>query len=271
MKLQGILGLAACTVLTLVSPAWSAIEYNQDVTNNVIFGSGNANGSWTTDRENGIELGLRAKLRHNAAGNPENTFNSNNDGTYSFDSGVAFGQSPMTAVWSFEWSINSDYATTPAGTNLDSYSYRLSIDTDSSAATMSYGFDPINGINPPGGPGVVLWDHSIGNNMTGSGDGDEFGTVSDYADAIANNNLAQNSWKPHWFIPMFDPTVDGIYDFQLEALNANGGVVASTGIQVLVGNLSVVPEPVSFAVWSVLGIAGVFKFSRIRNKSIVSN
>ncbi|MFT5450479.1 MAG: hypothetical protein ACI9DC_005687, partial [Gammaproteobacteria bacterium] len=40
-----------------------------------------------TDRVNGVELGLRGKLRHNATGAPENTFNSNADGTFSFAAG----------------------------------------------------------------------------------------------------------------------------------------------------------------------------------------
>lgn len=79
-----------CLALTfLVAAGASALSFNQNVTPDVIYGSGNANGSWTVDRSNGVELGLRGKLRHNAAGAPENTFNSNGNGTYSFAAGVA--------------------------------------------------------------------------------------------------------------------------------------------------------------------------------------
>ena len=92
-----MLALTGC-LAALSSPAYALIDYDQDVTNDVIFGSGNANGGFTTDCANGVELGLRAKLRHNAVGAPENTFNSNGDGTYTFQAGVAPTQPYPTAV-----------------------------------------------------------------------------------------------------------------------------------------------------------------------------
>ena len=52
------LAVALC-LLALSSSAQAALQYDQNVTNNVIFGSGNANGSFTTDRASGVELGLR--------------------------------------------------------------------------------------------------------------------------------------------------------------------------------------------------------------------
>ena len=93
----------------------------------------------TTDRAGGIELGLRAKLRHNASGLPENTFNSNGDGTYTFDAGVAPTQSYPTAEWSFEWSINSDYDGS-SSLLLDDLTYELSM-TSSTGAYIT-AFDP---------------------------------------------------------------------------------------------------------------------------------
>jgi hypothetical protein len=108
-----------------VAPAGAALLFDQNVTPDVIFGSGNANGGFTVDRRNGIELGLRGKLRFNASNLPENTFNSNGDGTYTFDAGLpptGFGfvapGSTSTALWNFEWSINSD-VTGQLGRNLD--------------------------------------------------------------------------------------------------------------------------------------------------------
>ena len=130
----------------------------------VIFGSGNANGSYTIDRNQnaGLELGLRGKLRFNASGNPENTFNSNGFtgpqgfSTYSFDTGVATGQSSSTGVWNFEWSINTDF-TGVSGQNLNAYTYQLGFDTDASLATNFVVRDVINA------PNLFVWeDHAFG-------------------------------------------------------------------------------------------------------------
>jgi hypothetical protein len=229
------LSLIGCLV-ALSSPAFAALQYDQDVTNEAIFGSGNANGSFTTDRANGIELGLRAKLRHNGSGLPENTFNSNGDGTYTFDAGVAPTQSYPTAVWSFEWSINSDYDGS-SDSFLDDLTYELSM-TSSTGASIT-AFDPINGVNP--GNGMVFWDHSTGTNGTANGAGVEATDAANYATLIAGNNLAQNSWKPHWFAAGFDPTLNGTYDFVLTAFDGTNQV-ASTAIQI-----NTVPEPATFA------------------------
>lgn len=242
------LKFAAFILGSMLSASASAdLVFDTDVTNDVIFGSGNANGSFTIDQANGIELGLRGKLRHNAAGAPENTFNSNGDGTYSFDAGVAPTQAAPTAVWSFEWSINSNFDDN--GGHLDDYVYILGLDTDSTAAVSMFEFDPIN---------LDFADHAIGDNSTGNGDGAVAGDATEYATLISTNNLAQNSWKPHWFIPGFDPTVDGIYDISLSAFNVNGGIAASTTIQIIVGaGATDVPEPETLALLltGLLGIA----------------
>ena len=226
--------MAGC-VMALFSPAAeAAIQYDQNVTNNVINGSGNANGSYTTDRQNGVELGLRAKLRHNGSGQPENTFNSNGNGTYTFNPGVAPTQSPPTAVWSFEWSINTNYDGSTSW-NLDDLTYTLSM-TSTTGATIAT-FDPINGVNPNLSG---FWDHSIGTNATANGAGVEATSGATYAPLIQNNNLAQNSWKPHWYATGFDPTDIGSYNFVLTAYNGINPV-AMTNMTVLV------PEPASFA------------------------
>jgi hypothetical protein len=234
----------------LTSSALATIQYDQNVTNNAIFGSGNANGSFTTDRAGGVELGLRAKLRHNQFGAAENTFNSNGDGTYTFKAGVAPTQAFPTAVWSFEWSINSNYDGT-SGADLADLTYSLSA-TSSTGASMP-AFDPISGPNP-GALNLVVWDHSIGTNATANGGGTEAISVADYALLINNNNLAQNSWKAHWYISGFDPTETGTYDFVLSASDG-ANLVASTGIQV-----QVVPEPgalslVGLALTSFVGLS----------------
>jgi len=246
-KMNLFLSLALATTVALSSPSFAALQYDQDVTNAAIFGSGNTNGSFTTDRANGIELGLRAKLRHNASGLPQNIFNSNGDGTYTFDAGVAPTQSYPTAVWSFEWSINSDYDGSSADF-LDDLTYELSM-TSSTGASITP-FDPINGVNP--GNGMVFWDHSTGTNGTANGAGVEATDATNYATLIAGNNLAQNSWKPHWFAAGFDPTLNGTYDFVLTAFDG-ANQVASTAIQI-----NTVPEPATVALMglSLLGCVG---------------
>src|SRR3546814_4080660 len=104
-------------LLAMAGFANTTVWFDQNVTKEVIFGSGNANGSFTVDRQNGIELGLRAKLRFDETNQPQNTFNSNGDGTYSFPAGTpptGFGfdpNSPTTPVWNFEWSIKDRKST----------------------------------------------------------------------------------------------------------------------------------------------------------------
>ena len=105
-------------VFGVAGPA-GALSYDADVTNNVIFGTGNGNGAWTIDQANGIELGLRAKIPFTG------TYNSNGDGTYSYALGT---------TWNFEWSINSDYGDIVAddtdAVTLDTYIYVLGVDFD---------------------------------------------------------------------------------------------------------------------------------------------
>lgn len=253
MKFQRIKMFFAVITLSLTWPLQATIiTYDANVTNNAIFGSGNINGFFTVLQHEGIELGLRAKLRHNAIGAPENTFNSNGDGTYSFDAGVAPTQSFPTAVWSFEWSINSDFAGL-TGMMLDDFMFSLSLDSDPSSLTSFVTFDLFDTSN--GAP-----DHSIGNNSTAQGAGSEATDIASFNSLIANNNLAQNSWKPHWFIPGFDPTVDATYDIALSASSKTQSFASfSNTIQVIVGNggsAQSVPEPSTIAILA-LGVLGL--------------
>lgn len=243
--------LGAAVLLAAAGGAHAAIAFDQNVTPGVIFGSGNANGSYTVDTANNVELGMRGKLRHNAAGAPENTFNSNGDGTYSFATGVAPTQLFPTGVWSFEWAINADVSGT-AGTTLGALTYQLGIDSDASQGVNYNVFDPINGANPNNG--AVCWDHSTGTNATTAAT-DQVANcgavtaVADYAALLASNHVAQNSWKGVWFIPGYDPTVDGTYNFYLAAFDATGAQLARTDIQIIAGQggAAVVPEPGSLA------------------------
>lgn len=248
MKTATRIALATVAMIPM-SSAYALTEFDQDVTNEIIFGDGNVNGSFTTDRANGVELGLRGKLRHNVSGAPENTFNSNGDGTYTFQPIIAPTQNSSTAEWSFEWSINSNYTGTSAY-NLNDLTYELSMSSTSGASIGL--FDPINGLNAFDPP-RVQWDHAIGTNATANGDGTSISNGVDdaagYATLIDTNNLAQNSWKPHWFTGTsgFDPTDEAVYTFTLSAYDGST-LVASTSAAI------VTPEPSSLALLAIGGL-----------------
>jgi hypothetical protein len=250
------------------TPAHAIVSFDATVTNNAIFGSGNANGAFTVDRSNDVELGLRGKLRFDGTNQPQNTFNSNGDGTYSFAAGQpaggGFGFSPgssSTAIWNFEWSINSDFAGS-AGRYLSGLNYELGIDFDPGAGTNFLTFDPIN---QPNG------DHSIGTNATGAGDGAEATDAANYVALIDNNNLAQNSWNMEFFDGgpfLFNANADGTYDFYLSASDESGQL-ARVDIQLIVGagasSSSEVTEPGIVGLF-VAGVAGLC-FTRRRRRT----
>jgi PEP-CTERM motif len=120
----------------------------------------------------------------------------------------------------------------------------------------SIAFDPIRGGNPnPITAGAVCWDHATGTNATTSATqqiancsvANAANRVADYAALLAANNVAQNSWKPHWFIPGFNPNLDGVYTLSLAARDAQTGFfVGATEINIIVGR-GAVPLPGSLA------------------------
>lgn len=252
--------LAVLTLGSLAPMSALALQFDQNVSPDVIFGSGNANGGFTVDSANGVELGLRGKLRYNAAGDPENTFNSNGDGTYSFSAGIAPGQLHPTPEWSFEWSINS--AVDGPLRALSALTYELGVDMDPTLGTNFFTSDPIN----------TFWaDHALGNNSTANGAGIETPLldISAYSSNIDEFNVAQNSWQPHfWFInPAFDPTIEGTYDFYLSAFDDAGGQLARTDIQIIVGNGgSAVPDGGSALLLLSAGLLGLFGYRRLAKR-----
>lgn len=254
ISLAAALLIAAAPALALAGPIGA-----DDVTPDVIFGSGNANGSFTIDLNNNVELGLRGKLRHDATGQPQNIFNWDGDHTYTFNPGVAPTQSFPTAEWNFEWSINTDQSGT-SGVDLDDLDYSLSMTSSTGAFTPA--FDPIHDINPV--EGSVFWDHAIGTNSTANGGGTSASDATTYAALITANNVAQNSWKPHWFAASFDPNLTGWYDYTLSAMDQSGAQIASTTIRVQVGAPAAVPVPA--AVWLALPLFGGLGLVRRRRR-----
>jgi len=140
---------AAAFVIGVTGAALADIEFDEDVTPDVIFGSGNDNGAFTTDRRNGIEIGLRGKVRFDV---PLNVFNSGGDGTYSFDAGYATTgfwwdqPSTSTPLWNFEWTVNTDFDDT-SGLVLNDLTYELGLDFDPSLGTNFLQFDLITRVS----------------------------------------------------------------------------------------------------------------------------
>jgi hypothetical protein len=236
MKLFLILALVLTTAIPVL-----ALNYDQNVTPDVIFGSGNANGSFTTGVAGGIELGLRAKLRFNASNLPESTYNSNGDGSYSFIAGAApsgFGWlpgSPTTPVWNFEFTVNTDMSGT-SGLVLADLTYELGLDFDPSPAGTNYlVFDPITPSVP-----TPMYDHSLGNNMTTDATDVIAGDPVAYASALGTLNVAQNSWNYEFFndapFDSFDPADNAVYEIFLRAYDGSGAMVAETAISIVIGN-----------------------------------
>jgi hypothetical protein len=262
MKILKLAGTVPVLALILSAGAASAAS----VTPDVIFGSGNANGSFTVDQRNGIELGLRGKLRFNDSNSPENTFNYDGVDTYTFQNGTpptGFGfaaNSPTTPVWNFEWSVNTDYEGT-SGNTLDAFDYLLELDTDPGAGTTFVSsFDPIN---------LAFADHAIGNNSTGNGNGSVAADASAYSNLIASNNVAQNSWNYEFFNSNsgdptfgFNPNVNGDYVIRLTAFDkGTSDIAAQTSI-----TISAVPLPA--AGWLLLtAFGGLGLMARRRRKA----
>ncbi len=205
-----------CGPVTLGVRSLPVRNFDQAVTPEAIFGSGNTNGSYTVSQGAEVELGLRAKVRYPA---PENTFNSNGDGTYSH---LAGNGSPATrALWNFEWSINTDPAGT-SGAALDDLSYEFGIDFDPGQGTNFLVFDPVN---------QPFADHALGDNATGNGGGQVAADPAQYTGLISSLNVAQNSWNMDFFdeapFDGFDPAADGTYTIYLKAFGPGGQLLVS--------------------------------------------
>jgi len=251
--------------LALSAGAASALTFDDYVTPDVIAGDGIDNGGFTVNRQNDIELGLRGKLRFNENNNPEDTFNSDGAGTYTFRAGnppTGFGfdpNSPTTPVWNFDWSVNSDHVGT-SGNALDAFDYLLELDTDPGAGTtFASPFDPIN---------QLYADHAIGDNGTGSGAGAVAADATEYATLIAANNVAQNSWSYEFFNDAggstfgFDPNANGDYLIRLTAFEkGTTNAVASTEI-----TISAVPVPAALPLL-LAGLGGLGLVGRRKRKA----
>lgn len=249
MKIQHI--IAATAVLAASAGAVFAAPVNGtgNVTPAIIFGDGNANGGFTGETRNNIEVGLRGKQRYPAA----NIFNYDGDQTYTFDSSVLTNNPANRSVFNFEWSVNVDQDGT-AGSFLNDFSYKLSFDTDASAAINFAAFDPF------GGPGY--FDHALGLSSTPA----EGGVVSLSLAALQTNmsafSVAQQSSNLGFGFSA-DPDAPGIYDFMFEVFSLDGTtLLSSSGITVRVA-----PVPLPAALPLFLVALGGLAFVRSRRSA----
>ncbi len=236
-------------VITLSVPAL-ALNYEQDITPDVIFGSGNDNGQFTVDiQDHGtyvIELGLRGKLRYNDSGLPENTFNSIGGGSYVFENVSAFGQPSTTPVWNFEFAVNVDQSDL-GNVNLDDFTFELGLDFDPDLTGTTYLiYDPII-------PGFFTpwFDHAIGNNGSTSTTAHYATDGPTYTSLLSMYYVAQNSYNYEFFnvVPPFsdfDPTDLGVYQIYLKAFK-DDSEVASTNISIVISENPVATDHVNWS------------------------
>lgn len=215
LKFAGAIFAAVLAVGNMASAA--------TVTNDIIFGTGNSNRGFTVQTEGSLELGLRAKLRYGPSG-PNDALGvgiiQNSAGDYLFDSNISTATATQ-AMWSFDWTINSNVDGT--GGNIDTYTYVLGIDLDPAAATNMFSGNPIG----------LFSDAAFGNNSTGNG----AGTVGFAPSLATTNNIAQNSSNYGFALPYtFFALGDGLYTIKLSAYDGLS-LVSSVSIDVIVSSV----------------------------------
>jgi hypothetical protein len=229
------------------------ITNDTTITPDTIYGSGNANGHFTKDSNNGIEIGLRAKYPTVAYSTdpmmPDPILNG--DGTYNIDAGV---------TWNFDWTINTNFDGN--GANLNLYTYELGLDGDPGIGVDYLAFDPVTlapSLIPP------FWDHSIGDNSTINDMGEEAISTANYLGLLAGKNVLQNSWTFSFGFLQVGPLANynsvnkalpGTYSVYLLARDkVTGEVVARTSIQVLVGGAPPVVDTTTWIIGNTSGLS----------------
>ena len=225
-------------ILAGASAAYGTVTYDQDLvspdnTNSPGWydGTGNPNGGFTVDNENGIELGLRAKLRQSPT-----VIDSPTD-LYVVPAGQQ-PSSPGHAAWNYEFSIDLAPLGVSSGYTLGDIanSTSLTITNVTTSATAT--------VNP-----LTYW-----------GDDSGFGITGKTTPENATEWGAQQSENPMFAdFPLaagYDPNAPDLYRFDLTIDNPTGpGVLASDTMFVSV------PEPASF---SLIGVGALALLKRRR-------
>lgn len=195
--------VTTCALLGALAQSAFSLTFDGNTAAGVYYGSGNANGGWTIDNSNGIELGLRTHQRYP---NPANTFNSGGDGTYSWNDQNGYNGAENRSSWNYDFSIDVS-STTLA---LSNFIFQLWIDSDAGAGQIWNVINPML-IPDNARPGVP------------------------YGPTDTSSAYAQNSENVRWpfvGIPGYDNTIAGTYDFALIAKDNTGDVLAKTYMRV---------------------------------------
>lgn len=248
-----ILGTIGLGLLGTTAAVAAPVNGTGFVSPNVIFGTGgNANGSFTGESVNGVEVGLRAKQRYPAA----NIFNYDGVDTYLFDSGILTTNPTNRSVFNFEWAVNVDTAGV-GGRFLNDYDHLLSFDTDPGAGIAMIGIDPFATLG--------YFDHALGNNGTASNAGIE---STDNADLLANAgiyNVAQQSSNLGFGFSV-DPDAPGSYAFSYSVFaKGTTDVIATASINVNV----LAPAPIPLPAGGLLLLSGLAGVAAMRRKKAV--
>jgi hypothetical protein len=239
---QGSILCAAALAASVCSSA--AVAAN--VTPDVIFGSGNANGSFTVTTIGDLELGLRAKLRYNLSGQAENTFNWDGVDTYSFD--MADGAPPPgRSIFNFEWSVNTDTAdgsTTLTDFFMSGGYFQIGVDTDPTAGVVPLVYDPFSTLST----GFYLGTNASPNGGAAFISAPNAGTAN-----FAAANVGQNSVNMSF---VGAPVGVGEYQITLSAFDSSHDLIGETEI-----NVNVVPLPPA-VVLMLAGLGGLVVLRR---------
>lgn len=241
-------------IFAIVSPATAfatLINGTGLVTPGIIFGTGgNANGSFTGETRNNVEVALRAKQRYPAA----NIFNYDGIDTYTFDSLLLNTNPTDRSVFNFEWSINVDQDGN-SGLHLSDFRYLFSFDTDPTALVSYTSFDPFN---TPG-----FFDHSLGNNMTPNDGGIESTNNADLITNMSQYSVAQQSANLGFGYSL-DPDLPGMYNFRMDVMSGQSDeVLSSAEISVIVNP---VPVPLPATLPLMFGGLALISFMSFRRK-----
>lgn len=213
------------------------------ITSDIIFGSGNTNRGFTIETFGDLELALRAKQRYT----PNDVLGvgivQDIDGNYLFDSTGA-SVPANRSFWNFDWSINSDI--TDGSTFLSEFQFLMRVDFDPSAGVSFFDYNPL-------GPSPA--NYYLGNNSTPNGGG----IFTSDTLLLGANNVAQNSVNMG-FIPGA-PIGAGQFRIELQAMDANGGMIGSTAIDVFV-DTTPVSEPAMLGVFAISFGLLAFRTSR---------
>lgn len=235
MTMFRVTGAVVATILVFLPGASQA----NNVTPDVIFGSGVSNGGFTVAQSGSLELGLRARLRYDPNGQPTNTVPWNGGSTYTFN--VNDGNAPANrALWNFDWSVNTN--TDGNGQNLNAFTYSIAL-TGPNGYSLTYNpFEPFR-------------DVALGTNSTGNGGGvgrtffdSLFGTIpGGFNVAQESSNIGFTGFGNN------DPQALGQYDVKL-TVSQGGSPVLANSI-----NINVVPEINGNAFAHILFVLGAIK------------